>query len=267
MPMFAIQTNVCKDAVPDSLLGDLTQQLAKATGKPAQVRAGRGARCRRRQRAAARRERGAALAGAGQGAGRARVRRPAGGSGGPGAEGKAPAGRPRVYARSLAQPGRSGDGAEGGVCGHNGTAGPAAPRERVLCPFPHPGSPLGRVGWRGSRGAAAGLPPPPSALQPVPRPIGLASRSSGVTYGKFGARLPTTPEICPRLCQGVGISAAELCQRHVWGKGLVSARPGNLAKRSNGYRSSPPGCLLPPSCFWLSRDQMRPLLSSQTTAA
>ncbi|NXS22011.1 MIF factor, partial [Mystacornis crossleyi] len=36
MPMFAIYTNVCKDAVPDSLLGDLTQQLAKATGKPAQ---------------------------------------------------------------------------------------------------------------------------------------------------------------------------------------------------------------------------------------
>lgn len=43
MPMFAIYTNVCKDAVPDSLLGDLTQQLAKATGKPAQVRAGGGA--------------------------------------------------------------------------------------------------------------------------------------------------------------------------------------------------------------------------------
>lgn len=43
MPMFAIQTNVCKDAVPESLLGDLTQQLAKATGKPAQVRAGGGA--------------------------------------------------------------------------------------------------------------------------------------------------------------------------------------------------------------------------------
>lgn len=43
MPMFTIQTNVCKDAVPDSLLGELTQQLAKATGKPAQVRAGGGA--------------------------------------------------------------------------------------------------------------------------------------------------------------------------------------------------------------------------------
>lgn len=43
MPIFAIYTNVCKDAVPDSLLGDLTQQLAKATGKPAQVRAGGGA--------------------------------------------------------------------------------------------------------------------------------------------------------------------------------------------------------------------------------
>lgn len=45
MPMFTIHTNVCKDAVPDSLLGELTQQLAKATGKPAQVRPrdGRGA--------------------------------------------------------------------------------------------------------------------------------------------------------------------------------------------------------------------------------
>lgn len=42
MPMFAIQTNVCKDAVPDSLLGELTQQLAKATGKPAQVGEGGG---------------------------------------------------------------------------------------------------------------------------------------------------------------------------------------------------------------------------------
>lgn len=48
MPMFTIYTNVCKDAVPESLLGDLTQQLAKATGKPAQVRAGAGrARARR----------------------------------------------------------------------------------------------------------------------------------------------------------------------------------------------------------------------------
>ncbi|NXJ14255.1 UNVERIFIED_CONTAM: hypothetical protein H355_008254 [Colinus virginianus] len=36
MPMFTIHTNVCKDAVPDSLMGELTQQLAKATGKPAQ---------------------------------------------------------------------------------------------------------------------------------------------------------------------------------------------------------------------------------------
>ena len=45
MPMFTIHTSVCKDAVPDSLLGELTQQLAKATGKPAQVRprGGRGA--------------------------------------------------------------------------------------------------------------------------------------------------------------------------------------------------------------------------------
>lgn len=42
MPMFTIHTNVCKDAVPDSLLGELTQQLAKATGKPAQVRPGGG---------------------------------------------------------------------------------------------------------------------------------------------------------------------------------------------------------------------------------
>ncbi|OXB64686.1 hypothetical protein ASZ78_008762 [Callipepla squamata] len=37
MPMFTIHTNVCKDAVPDSLMGELTQQLAKATGKPAQA--------------------------------------------------------------------------------------------------------------------------------------------------------------------------------------------------------------------------------------
>nr|AFN21496.1 macrophage migration inhibitory factor [Andrias davidianus] len=36
MPMFVLQTNVCKDAVPENLMGELTQQLAKATGKPAQ---------------------------------------------------------------------------------------------------------------------------------------------------------------------------------------------------------------------------------------
>ncbi|XP_051829359.1 macrophage migration inhibitory factor [Antechinus flavipes] len=36
MPMFVVQTNVPRSAVPDSLLGELTAQLAKATGKPAQ---------------------------------------------------------------------------------------------------------------------------------------------------------------------------------------------------------------------------------------
>ncbi|XP_028566736.1 macrophage migration inhibitory factor [Lacerta agilis] len=36
MPMFVVNTNVSRDAVPESLLGELTQQLAKATGKPAQ---------------------------------------------------------------------------------------------------------------------------------------------------------------------------------------------------------------------------------------
>lgn len=41
MPMFCINTNVSKDAVPESLTGELTQQLAKATGKPAQVSAAR----------------------------------------------------------------------------------------------------------------------------------------------------------------------------------------------------------------------------------
>ncbi|KAJ1093570.1 hypothetical protein NDU88_006670 [Pleurodeles waltl] len=34
MPTFVVNTNVCKDAVPENLLGELTQQLAKATGKP-----------------------------------------------------------------------------------------------------------------------------------------------------------------------------------------------------------------------------------------
>ncbi|CAM2103202.1 macrophage migration inhibitory factor [Lepidochelys kempii] len=36
MPMFVVNTNVSKDAVPESLTGEITQQLAKATGKPAQ---------------------------------------------------------------------------------------------------------------------------------------------------------------------------------------------------------------------------------------
>lgn len=40
MPMFVVNTNVSKDAVPESLTGELTQQLAKATGKPAQVSSG-----------------------------------------------------------------------------------------------------------------------------------------------------------------------------------------------------------------------------------
>ncbi|KAM4809905.1 macrophage migration inhibitory factor [Rhinophrynus dorsalis] len=36
MPVFAINTNVCRDAIPESLMGELTQQLAKATGKPSE---------------------------------------------------------------------------------------------------------------------------------------------------------------------------------------------------------------------------------------
>uniref|UniRef100_A0A8D0DVC8 Macrophage migration inhibitory factor n=1 Tax=Salvator merianae TaxID=96440 RepID=A0A8D0DVC8_SALMN len=36
MPMFVLNTNVSRDAVPDELAGELTQQLAKATGKPVQ---------------------------------------------------------------------------------------------------------------------------------------------------------------------------------------------------------------------------------------
>ncbi|XP_015264488.1 PREDICTED: macrophage migration inhibitory factor [Gekko japonicus] len=36
MPMLVINTNVSRQAVPESLPGELTQQLAKATGKPAQ---------------------------------------------------------------------------------------------------------------------------------------------------------------------------------------------------------------------------------------
>lgn len=37
MPTFRLTTNVPKDAIPDELLGRLTEQLAKATGKPAEV--------------------------------------------------------------------------------------------------------------------------------------------------------------------------------------------------------------------------------------
>ncbi|XP_030074615.1 macrophage migration inhibitory factor [Microcaecilia unicolor] len=36
MPIFSVYTNVSKDAVPETLLAEFTQQLAKATGKPAQ---------------------------------------------------------------------------------------------------------------------------------------------------------------------------------------------------------------------------------------
>ncbi|XP_001507338.1 macrophage migration inhibitory factor [Ornithorhynchus anatinus] len=36
MPIFTLQTNVSRAAVPAALLGELTQQLAQATGKPAQ---------------------------------------------------------------------------------------------------------------------------------------------------------------------------------------------------------------------------------------
>ncbi|XP_036424699.1 macrophage migration inhibitory factor [Colossoma macropomum] len=35
MPMFVVNTNVSKDAVPAGLLSQLTEELAKATGKPA----------------------------------------------------------------------------------------------------------------------------------------------------------------------------------------------------------------------------------------
>lgn len=37
MPIFVVNTNVAKDAVPAELLTEATQQLAKAMGKPAQV--------------------------------------------------------------------------------------------------------------------------------------------------------------------------------------------------------------------------------------
>lgn len=35
--MFIVNTNVARASVPDGLLSELTQQLAQATGKPAQV--------------------------------------------------------------------------------------------------------------------------------------------------------------------------------------------------------------------------------------
>lgn len=114
--MFTIYTNVCKDAVPDSLLGDLTQQLAKATGKPAQVRAG---------------------------AGRARARRgPAGG---------AAAERPRGIA-APAPPGRAGRGRRGSSCG---SGAPAAAQELLRRQEPVPVPPRGADG-RLVPGAAAG---------------------------------------------------------------------------------------------------------------
>ncbi|XP_041519823.1 macrophage migration inhibitory factor-like [Microtus oregoni] len=36
MPMFTVNTNVPRASVPEGLLSELTQQLAQATGKPAQ---------------------------------------------------------------------------------------------------------------------------------------------------------------------------------------------------------------------------------------
>ncbi|KAM6155410.1 macrophage migration inhibitory factor [Rhynchocyon petersi] len=36
MPMFVLNTNVSRASLPDSLVSELTQQLAQATGKPAQ---------------------------------------------------------------------------------------------------------------------------------------------------------------------------------------------------------------------------------------
>ncbi|XP_004636370.1 macrophage migration inhibitory factor [Octodon degus] len=36
MPMFVLNTNVPRTSVPDGFLSELTQQLAQATGKPAQ---------------------------------------------------------------------------------------------------------------------------------------------------------------------------------------------------------------------------------------
>ncbi|XP_053850118.1 macrophage migration inhibitory factor-like [Vidua macroura] len=36
MPKFIVNTNISKDKVPESFAGELTQQLSKALGKPAQ---------------------------------------------------------------------------------------------------------------------------------------------------------------------------------------------------------------------------------------
>ncbi|XP_025893530.1 macrophage migration inhibitory factor-like [Nothoprocta perdicaria] len=36
MPKFIVNTNISKDKVPDSFVGELTQQLSKVLGKPAQ---------------------------------------------------------------------------------------------------------------------------------------------------------------------------------------------------------------------------------------
>ncbi|NXW07343.1 MIF factor, partial [Fregetta grallaria] len=36
MPKFLVNTNISRDKVPESLTGELTQQLSKAMGKPAQ---------------------------------------------------------------------------------------------------------------------------------------------------------------------------------------------------------------------------------------
>lgn len=38
MPKFIVNTNISKDKVPEPFVGELTQQLSKAMGKPAQVR-------------------------------------------------------------------------------------------------------------------------------------------------------------------------------------------------------------------------------------
>lgn len=37
MPKFIVNTNISKDKVPESFSGEVTQQLSKALGKPAQV--------------------------------------------------------------------------------------------------------------------------------------------------------------------------------------------------------------------------------------
>lgn len=37
MPKFIVNTNISKDKIPESFAGELTQQLSKALGKPAQV--------------------------------------------------------------------------------------------------------------------------------------------------------------------------------------------------------------------------------------